>query len=405
MPPHPYPLPVDEEARLRTLAAYRILDTPREARFDDVVHLLTRVCEVPIGLITLVDRDRQWFKAEQGLGRRETPRDQSFCAHAICEAGGPMIVPNAVDDPRFRDNALVVGAPGIRFYAGTPLRAHNGLPLGTLCMIDRAPHQLEERHRETLVALGRQVEALLEKRRLALELSQALEHRHILVRYVLHDLGNALTVVSANVRVLTRDGPEDGRRGRVLADLDLALSNARRILHGLREIEKAERGVLVLHREDLELPRLLEEVARRWGAIAAARGIELRVSCAPSTPPLHADRLLIERVLDNLLANAMDFSPADAEVELRCGVGEDGAVELTVRDRGPGVAPEHRERIFDLFAVGAGDDVARAARAGSGLGLAFCRTAVEAHGGRIRADDDPAGGGRFTVTIPPRQVG
>jgi GAF domain-containing protein len=136
------PLPDNETERLQALYDLLILDTPPEERFDKIVRFAAAEFEVPIVLISLLDAERQWFKASVGLQVCETARDVSFCGHAILGAA-PMVVPDASADARFADNPLVTGEPGIRFYAGAPLALPSGARLGTLCLIDRVPRTLD----------------------------------------------------------------------------------------------------------------------------------------------------------------------------------------------------------------------------------------------------------------------
>src|SRR5688572_1160630 len=135
-------IPANEVARLETLHALNILDTSPEERFDRLTRLARRMFHVPIALVSLIDANRQWFKSSAGLDVRETPRDTSFCGHAILD-DAIMMVPNALDDPRFADNPSVTGEPHVRFYAGAPLKAPNGTRLGTLCIIDRKARVLD----------------------------------------------------------------------------------------------------------------------------------------------------------------------------------------------------------------------------------------------------------------------
>jgi GAF domain-containing protein len=135
-------LPANEAERLAALYALLILDTPPDQRFDKIVEFAASEFAVPIALLTLVDRERQWFKSKVGLAVCETGRDISFCGHAIL-AQDIMVVPDALEDPRFSDNPLVTGEPGIRFYAGAPLTLPSGAALGTLCLIDRRPRTLD----------------------------------------------------------------------------------------------------------------------------------------------------------------------------------------------------------------------------------------------------------------------
>lgn len=166
----------DETARLAALREYRILDTEPERAFDDLALLASQVCGTPIALITLVDADRQWFKARTGIEVTQTSRAVSFCSHAI-EQPGLFIVHDAREDERFRDNPFVTGGPFVRFYAGAPLVTPDGHALGTLCVIDRVPRMLTDGQREALDALRRQTEAQLELRRNLNELRLALAAR------------------------------------------------------------------------------------------------------------------------------------------------------------------------------------------------------------------------------------
>jgi diguanylate cyclase (GGDEF)-like protein len=153
----PPPLPTDEASRLESLRALNILDTAAEERFDRLTRLAKRLFDVPIALISLVDANRQWFKSCQGLGVTETPREVSFCGHAIL-GDEVMVIPDALLDERFHDNPLVVGGPQIRFYAGCPLTTLDGRKLGTFCLIDQKPRDLDEGERESLRDLARMAE-------------------------------------------------------------------------------------------------------------------------------------------------------------------------------------------------------------------------------------------------------
>ena len=166
-----------EQERLAALREYKILDTEPEQNFDDLTLIASQICGTPMALISIVDADRQWFKSRVGVNITETPRDLAFCAHAILEESELFVVEDAAADPRFSGNPLVAEAPHIRFYAGARFRSSNGLPLGTLCVIDRAPRQLTSGQRSALAALSRQVEHQLELRINLIELRQALAAR------------------------------------------------------------------------------------------------------------------------------------------------------------------------------------------------------------------------------------
>lgn len=155
---------MSEAARLRTLENYRILDTAPETHFDELVQLAASICGTPIALISLIDEKRQWFKSTVGVDVRETPREFSFCFHAI-EQPDIFVVEDATKDQRFADNPFVTGAPDIRFYAGAPLVMSDGEALGSFCVIDRKPRQLSQQQLDTLRILRRAVVTHLELRR------------------------------------------------------------------------------------------------------------------------------------------------------------------------------------------------------------------------------------------------
>ncbi|MDB4427095.1 sensor domain-containing diguanylate cyclase [Porticoccaceae bacterium] len=159
-------IPPNEVARLQTLRSFDILDTPQEERFDRLTRMARRLFDVPIALVSLVDKDRQWFKSRIGLPVSETPRDISFCGHSIL-GEEVFIIPDASSDERFQDNPLVIDKPNIRFYAGCPLRALNGTQMGTLCIIDDKPRDFSEADLSALTDLA----AMAEQELAALQLA------------------------------------------------------------------------------------------------------------------------------------------------------------------------------------------------------------------------------------------
>ena len=175
--------------RLQALYSYDILDTPKEEEFDDIVDLVSRIAEAPVAVINFIDADRQWFKAEVGLGVRSTPLETSLCSHVILE-NDFVEIPDTLADPRMCDNPLCTGEGGFRFYAGALLKTADGLPLGTLCVLDRKPRTLTDLQRHTIKVMAHRVMR-------ELELRLALKRQDVLRREVDHRVKNSLASVAA----------------------------------------------------------------------------------------------------------------------------------------------------------------------------------------------------------------
>ncbi|MGE5450446.1 MAG: ATP-binding protein [Acidobacteriota bacterium] len=171
----PAPLHPQESLRIKALHELLVLDTLPEPMFDDIAMLASQICDTPIALISLIDSERQWFKAKVGLDALETPREMAFCAHAILAPDQVLVVDNALEDARFASNPLVTDDPHIRFYAGAPIVSDDGMPLGTVCAIGREPKHLSPAQARALQALSRQVSRMLTFRRASLSRIEAVE--------------------------------------------------------------------------------------------------------------------------------------------------------------------------------------------------------------------------------------
>ena len=298
-------LPTPQElARLVALQRYRVLDTLPEQAYEDVVLLAGAICGTPIALVSLVDEDRQWFKARHGLPVQQTPRTISFCDHAIRQPQNVMVVEDAARDERFAANPLVTGEPGIRFYAGAPLVTPEGHALGTVCVIDDKPRRLGEPAVAALSALSRQVMRLFESRQRNLELQRLVAEREMMTRSLIDyqrqlEVENAELAVEASHDALTgllnRAGLEKLRGGEVsrqwqdsgtFAVAVLDVDHFKRIndRHGHSAGDEALRVVA-------------EEIRRgvRGGDITARYGGEEFLVLMPSTPMAGA-MTVIERI-------------------------------------------------------------------------------------------------------------
>ncbi|NNC48143.1 MAG: GAF domain-containing protein [Sphingomonas sp.] len=185
-----------EEERLKELRRYGVLDTPRETNFDELVEIASDICEVPVSVVNFIDAGRQWFKAEVGLGVRSTPLETSLCGHVILQ-GDFVEIPDTLQDERMADNPLCTSEPGFRFYAGAVLKGTNGLPLGTLCILDYKPRTLTDRQRKVLKVLAKHVMS-------ELNLRLAIEEERVLRREVDHRVKNSLASIGAMLSMKAR---------------------------------------------------------------------------------------------------------------------------------------------------------------------------------------------------------
>ncbi|MEO1427873.1 MAG: ATP-binding protein [Cyanobacteria bacterium J06632_19] len=193
------PLPENEDDRLEALIKYEVLDTQAEQRFDDLTAIAAHICNTPISLITLIDKNRQWFKSKLGVEVTETPRELAFCAYTILHPEKMMIVPNAEEDERFANNPFVISEPKIRFYAGAPLVTPDGFAIGTLCTIDNKPREIDLEQIQALEALSHQVISQLELRINLTKLKQNINHRKQ-VEQNLRDTNKQLTYTLAKLK-------------------------------------------------------------------------------------------------------------------------------------------------------------------------------------------------------------
>lgn len=328
------PKPENETERLAALRGYEILDTGPESGYDDLVMIASAVCGMPMGSVSLIDADRQWFKARLGIDDPETPRDAAFCAHAILEPETLMVVPDATEDPRFRDNPFVLGKPGIRFYAGAPLLGTEGLPLGTLCVMDRQPRDLQRHQIEALNALSRQVSRLLELRRASKALKLQLQDR-AWYEDQLHRYQEALEAQNADLIEQTRTDPLTGLANRraFSAALAGALEAGTACCVAIIDIDHFKvvndvHGHLVGDQVLVEVAAQLRAASGGHGTIARHGGEEF-VWLLPATPIAQAE--LQCHYLCEAVRHASDALPVTISVGLAASTPGESLASLMER--------------------------------------------------------------------------
>ncbi len=410
----PPPLPINEPARLKRLNAYHLLDTPPEPIFDRIASLASYLFDAPIALVTLVDAERQWFKARIGLPAPEMPREHAICAYTILDPDG-LVIPDTLEDRRFRHYPPVEQAPWVRFYAGMPLVTTEGYALGTLCVLDTRPRDdFGEQQRHILDTLAQEVMAYIDLRRSSLFLAEALQDRRKLnleqrlqeaevarsskekdrfLAMLAHELRNPLSPILNAVELLRTPHPGDA-----LEVIERQVRHMARLLEDLLDISRVATGKVTLYRSAVDLTQVVRHCVR----IARERFVTREQPFEFSSPPeplwIDADPVRIEQIVGNLLHNAAKYTGRGKPVNLLL-YREDGEAVITVRDAGIGISPEWQQRIFEPFVQS--EESQAMTRSGLGLGLSLVRQMTHLHGGSVTVRSAGAGlGSEFTVRLP-----
>jgi signal transduction histidine kinase len=395
------PLPANETDRLAALYALGVLDSAPETDFDDIVALAATVCGVPMSLVSLIDTDRQWFKARVGTDLTETSRDLSFCAHAIL-GRDLLVVPDAQEDARFRDNPAVTAAGGVRFYAGAPLVTTEGFGLGALCVVDSEPRRLGMEQLQALRALARQVTSQLELRRYAVALAnttarlQELERRKDdLAALVGGELKPSLRLMDAYLEGLGRTGFHD----REMADLVGRASAAhvrglRELLGHLLEMADAGSGTDSLHMRQIDLTRLTQRAVEAVRPIAATKQIWILNQAGGPSLPIIADPVRLEQVLMHLLFAAVKYTPPGGRVRVGTEIESGPTVRLDDMDMPGSMRPDLFPHLY-YGAIANPSDVP-----GPDRGLAVAKRILDAHHATVALSDRPGDGTSLHVVFP-----
>jgi two-component sensor histidine kinase len=375
-----------EQARLAALARYEILDSGAETDFDEVVRVVSLFCDTPVSLISLVDSDRQWFKAKAGVDLSETPLELSVCAHGILQPE-LLEISDLTKDFRTIDNPLVKGAPHARFYAGAALTDDDGMPIGMLCVLDFKPRKLTEMQRDLLQVMARIVMRLMEARRLLkaermahdqvqeiLQKANALlAHNDILRREIDHRVKNSLAQVVGYLRVQERSFRDEPRVAGPLADARnrvLTVVNVHDHLH--RSVEDDHAQVAQF------LTDLCDAISQNRPAHVAPVVVEADATHLPSEKLMPLG-LAVNELVSNALKHAFPQTQEGiVRVTFHSGGGQ-GILKVT--DNGVGLSPE-----FD-------------AAASKGLGLKVLNGLAQQLGGRLDQERG-TGGASFSIAFP-----
>lgn len=391
-------IPKNEKKRLEAVKSYSLLDTSPEEDFDNITKLTSSICQTPIALITLLDTNRNFLKSHYGLDFNQSPREISFCGHAIVSKEPIFIIEDATKDNRFCDNPLI-SEFNVSFYAGVPLINPDGYALGTLCIYDTVPRQLTQQQKDTLIILAKQVVNLFELRLKNNLLSNAydlLEERHNSLNSfagkVSHDLKSPLANITS-LSQLFKDELKENYPELDLQYLDYIEESAdtlRAYIDGILTHYKAE--------------ALLQDKKKKTELATIFNNIKHILSLTDQQFILQKNTILeeinasaITQIMLNLVDNAFKYNTKkDAYVSINYSASKTHHI-FSVTDNGTGIETQKQDQLFDLFNTAHKAD--KYGNKGTGIGLYTVKTLVEKLGGEVKISSTSGLGTTFTFSI------
>lgn len=375
--------PVDEEQRLDAVYSYQLLDTLPEKDFDNITALTASICEVPISLVTLLDTDRNFLKSYYGLNFNESPRDISFCGHAILGEESVFIVEDARKDPRFKDNPLVRDMQAI-FYAGVSLINSDGYPLGTLCVFDTKPRSLSKSQKNALISLAYQVVNLFEARkrnRVLMEVQQELREKNEELKnfagIVSHDMKMPLAnMIITSDMLRTKYGALLDDQGKEYLDyIKQSSFTLSEYITGLLEHYESDKTAS-LSEEIFDSQDLLEEIIELMNI-----NIDCEINLPDENIEMHANKAALEQIILNLVGNSLKYNDKEKiKINIDCSE-EEGFYHFKIIDNGMGISNNELSHIFELF--GTAGTLDRNGKKGNGIGLSTVKKLVTKLNGEI----------------------
>jgi signal transduction histidine kinase/ActR/RegA family two-component response regulator len=378
-----------------------------------VVQLVSQLLAAPIAAVNLIAADRQWFKSEIGLGTRQMPLDDSICKFALLQEA-PLIVPDTFDDPRFSCNPLVVGPPGLRFYAGALLRTSAGVPLGTLCVLDTTPRPqgLTPLQVFALTTLADRIMSQIELHKLLNDqnaliarqaqaeqaLRQADQKKDEFLAMLAHELRNPLAPIASAAAILANFSIDETMVRRTSAIITRQVDHMTSLIDDLLDVSRVTRGKVELESIELDVKEVIADAVEQVRPLIQKHAHDLALQLPARTGTVIGDRKRLVQVLTNLLSNAAKYTPNGGRIDVALTTHAD-TLSIAVRDTGIGMTPDLIANAFDLFSQGTrGLD---RSQGGLGIGLALVKSLLLLHGGSVSVHSDgPGSGSTFQVTLP-----
>jgi signal transduction histidine kinase len=395
--PHPH----NEAQRVKTLAAYELMDSGYDRDFDAIAEIASNICGIPISLITFIDENRQYFKSHVGTDVTENARELSFCTHAIASSEEIMIVNDARIDVRFANNPMVTGPTKLVFYAGVPLINEGGYALGTICVLDQKSHHLTDSQIRALKSLAKQIVDKIELKRKIAHLEQrndALAKANILIQnfasMAAHDIKNPLSSILLTSQLLRKDAStsKDDRTSKLL---EMNIASSKSLISLVDDMLEYSRSpeLLFARKQKVSVHELFERVSS-----LSVIPENFKVSFTSNLVEMYFSSIAIEQILLNLLSNAIRYNNK-ARGTVNIEISEDSFhYILTLADNGNGIAAEYHEKIFDAnFTL---QDKDRLGSRSNGIGLSTVKNLVDSLRGSIRLTSLIDKGCTFTLSFP-----
>jgi signal transduction histidine kinase len=374
----PANIPENETERLKVLKTYNLLDTLPDEDYDAITKIAAAICNTPIALISIIDEDRQWFKSRHGLNRIETPRDFAFCSHSILKPNELFIVKDATKDHRFHDNPLITSDPNLVFYAGAPLNSQEGYPLGTLCVIDNKPNDLNENQKESLKLLSKQVTYLFELRKKNQKLMKANEEVFRLNKQLSefayrlsHDIKTPISGIKFLSEIIQEDYAEqlDKKGINLLHLMSSRSAYLYSIVEGMLNFTNVTNIEIVY--ETFHLKELLEQVKSscNWENTCEIKYTNCEISVKQS-------KIAFIQIFQNLVSNSIKHTDLEQPIISISLEIESDFYKIIYKDNGPGIEEKYKEKVFQLFETLGKEN-------STGIGLSTVNSILERLGGSI----------------------
>lgn len=432
------PIPKNEEQRLEALRSYQILDTEIEKEFDEITKLTTEFFSAPISTISLIDKDRQWYKSVCGASAKQSSRDVSICAHVINQPNEVFVVEDMTKDIRFCQNPIVTG-PKMKFYAGAPIVDKNGMALGVLCILDKEVRQLNEIQKNRLQSLADMVMRQIESRLIHKHLNQYIEMqtkelksavgslkeeilkrkqaenkleetlneerkiselRSQLVHSISHQFKTPLTTISTSTQLIDMlSDSQDKKLGKHLYRILSSVQSMSEMIEDVMYLHKVDFLKLAEDATEINVGKLIHETFDEINLESGSR-TEIEVEALEETTEEFPSNVpIVEKLLKILVSNAIKYNAPGSKIHVQYSV-TDKSFQFNINNKGLPLNSENISQVFDLFFRGNNTQE----KEGLGIGLTIAKKLIETLNGQIRVESDAHKGTTFFFMIPAMEV-